>query len=198
MANLLSNKEEMLVQRGGLQAQKQMLSEQVQSINDTINELKLQKALTDALSKTGVPSLILKTQLPAINNELQKLLMSIQEFNVSLDLDLSSNSMDVFIEDASGKREIELASGAEKMITSLALRVALLNLSSLPKPDILIIDEGFGSLDDDNLQKCMEFLDVLKAYFKSVIIITHVSPLKEVTDQLVEIVRDGHKSKVQN
>lgn len=198
MANLLSKKEEMLVQRGGLQAQKQMLSEQVQSINDTINELKLQKALTDALSKTGVPSLILKTQLPAINNELQKLLMSIQEFNVSLDLDLSSNSMDVLIEDASGKREIELASGAEKMITSLALRVALLNLSSLPKPDILIIDEGFGSLDDDNLQKCMEFLDVLKAYFKSVIIITHVSPLKEVTDQLVEIVRDGHKSKVQN
>jgi exonuclease SbcC len=106
--------------------------------------------------------------------------------------------MDVFIEDVTGKREIELASGAEKMITSLALRVALLNLSALPKPDILIIDEGFGSLDDESLQKCMEFLDVLKAYFKSVIIVTHVSPLKEVTDQLIEIIRDGHKSKVQH
>jgi exonuclease SbcC len=198
MSSLLERKEKQLLKSGGLQAQKQILAEQVQSINNTINELKLQKALTDAFSKTGVPSLVLKTQLPAINNELQKLLMSIQDFSVSLDLDLGSNSMDVFIEDVTGKREIELGSGAEKMITSLALRVALLNLSALPKPDILIIDEGFGSLDDENLQKCMEFLDVLKAYFKSVIIVTHVSPLKEVTDQLIEIIRDGHRSKVQH
>lgn len=196
--NLLKDKEALLLERGGVAAQREMLSEQLNSINQTINHLKMQKAITDALSKTGVPTLVLKTQLPVINNELQKLLMSIHEFNISLDIDLNSNSMDVFIEDSTGKREIELASGAEKMITSLALRVALLNLSSLPKPDILIIDEGFGSLDDDNLQKCMEFLDVLKAYFKCVIIVTHVSPLKEVTDQLIEIIRDGHKSKVQH
>lgn len=197
-SSLSKKKEELLLSVGGVTAQRNMLSEQLEEISQTINKLKLQKAITDALSKTGVPTLVLKTQLPVINNELQKLLLSIQDFNISLDIDLNSNAMDVFIEDATGKREIELASGAEKMITSLALRVALLNLSSLPKPDILIIDEGFGSLDDDNLQKCMEFLDVLKVYFKCVIIVTHVSPLKEVTDQLIEIVRDGHKSKVQH
>lgn len=194
---LEKKKDKLLQEQGALEVRVDTAKEQLQQVKASIEAAKLYRALADALSKTGVPSLVLKTQMPAINTELSKLLMSIQDFNVSLDVDLTSNSMDVFIEDTNSKREIELASGAEKMIASLALRVALLNLSSLPKPDLFIIDEGFGALDEQSLQMCMEFLDILKLRFKSVLLITHVSPLKEIVDSLIEIKVSNDTSSVE-
>ena len=59
---------------------------------------------------------------------------------VELEVDVDSNSMDIFIDYGDSKRIIELASGMEKMIASLAIRVALINVSSLPKSDIFVIE----------------------------------------------------------
>jgi energy-coupling factor transporter ATP-binding protein EcfA2 len=79
----------------------------------------------------------------------------------------------------------------EKMICSLALRVALINLSSLSRPDIFIIDEGFGTLDQDSLTKCMDLLTMFKSYFRTIMVITHVDPIKEVADKIIDIYNDG-------
>ena len=49
----------------------------------------------------------------------------------------------------------------------------LINVSSLPKCDILIIDEGFGSLDDMNVEACNRLLVSLKKNFKNV---AHLKP----------------------
>ena len=49
--------------------------------------------------------------------------------------------MDIYINYGDSRRIIECASGMEKMISSLAIRVALINVSSLPKSDILILDD---------------------------------------------------------
>jgi exonuclease SbcC len=141
--------------------------------------------------------MVLKSQLPAINSELGKILEGIVDFKVSLDTDIKSNVMDVFIEDVHSRRIIELASGMEKTIASMALRVALINLSSLPKSDILIIDEGFGALDEENIQSCMEMLTLLRGYFKTIIIISHVTAIKEVADRIIEVKHDGLESKVE-
>jgi exonuclease SbcC len=105
--------------------------------------------------------------------------------------------MDVFIEDNGGKRVIEMASGAEKMIASLALRVALTNLSSLPKSDIFILDEGFGPLDDTSIYQCLQIMSLLKNYFRLILVITHIPPIKEIADKIIEIRDDGLVSFVQ-
>jgi exonuclease SbcC len=141
--------------------------------------------------------MVLKTQMPAINMELAKILDSVVDFTVSLETDISSNVMDVYIEDSHSRRIIELASGMEKMICSLALRVALINLSSLSRPDIFIIDEGFGSLDQDSLIKCMDLLTMFKSYFRTILVITHVDTIKEVADKIIDIYNDGLESKVE-
>jgi exonuclease SbcC len=141
--------------------------------------------------------MVLKTQMPAINMELAKILDSVVDFTVSLETDISSNVMDVYIEDGHSRRIIELASGMEKMICSLALRVALINLSSLSRPDIFIIDEGFGSLDQDSMTKCMDLLTMFKSYFRTILVITHVDPIKEVADKIIDIYNDGLESKVE-
>ena len=141
--------------------------------------------------------MILKGQLPSINAELDKILTSAIDFKITLETDTTSNVMDVFIEDKEGKRVIETASGMEKMITSMALRVALTNLTSLPKSDIFILDEGFGSLDDTSLHQCLQLMSLLKNYFRVILIITHIIPIKEIADKIIEINSDGSTSFVQ-
>jgi DNA repair exonuclease SbcCD ATPase subunit len=111
---------------------------------------------------------------------------------VSIVKDATTNSTDVIIDDGN-PRLLELASGMEKMISSLAIRVALLSASTLPKPDFLIIDEGFGALDGSNIEACNMLLLSLKDYFKNIIIISHVDAIKDVADNVIDIVRrDGH------
>ena len=93
---------------------------------------------------------------------------------------------------------IELASGMEKMMSSLAIRVALINVSSLTKTNMLIIDEGFGSLDESNIEACSRLLQSLKKWFKNIIIISHVDAIKDAVDNSLEIIKNEKDSKVFN
>jgi exonuclease SbcC len=106
--------------------------------------------------------------------------------------------MDVFIDYGDSKRIIELASGMEKMISSLAIRVALINVSSLPKSSMLIIDEGFGSLDETNLEACGRLLHSLKKSFKNILVISHIDQIKDIVDNTIDIMKSGVDSRVQS
>ncbi len=187
---------DLLISLGGKNEKlKQLTKDRIECKAD-LEKLKIYETVQQAFSKNGIPAMVLKTQLPAINMELTKILDNIVDFKVSLETDISSNVMDVYIEDGHSRRIIELASGMEKMICSLALRVALINLSSLSRPDIFIIDEGWGTLDQDSLVKAMELLTLFKSYFRTILVITHVDPIKEVADKIVDIYNDGLESKV--
>jgi len=191
-----NKRHEALVSIGGKkESLKNLLSEE-QETKTLIKKLKIFDSILVAFSKTGIPAMVLKSQLPAINEELAKILDGIVDFAITLDGDDGSNAMDVHIEDGQTKRIIELASGMEKTIASLALRVALVNLSSLPKSDIFILDEGFGSLDDTNIHSCLEMLAFLREYFRTILIISHLSPVKEIADHIIDVADNGVNSYV--
>ena len=84
----------------------------------------------------------------------------------------------------------------EKFISSLAIRVALINVSNLPRPNFLAIDEGFGTLDSENLSSMESMFNYLKSEFDYIIIISHIESLKDITDSLIEINRKGDFSNV--
>ena len=77
-------------------------------------------------------------------------------------------------------------------MSALAIRVALINVSELPKSDMLIIDEGFGSLDSGNIEACTRFLESLKKWFKTILVISHVDAIKDSVDNIFEIDRRSH------
>ena len=106
--------------------------------------------------------------------------------------------MDIYINYGDSRRIIELASGMEKMISSLAIRVALINVSSMSKTNSLIIDEGFGSLDELNLEACSRLLQSLKKWFKNILVISHVDAIKDAVDNTLEIMKKGIDSYVTN
>jgi DNA repair exonuclease SbcCD ATPase subunit len=186
------NKE--LMSLGANQQKLQKLLKEQEDGKDLLKKLRIYESIQSAFSKKGIPAMILKNQLPAVNREMAKVLNNLVDFTVTLETDVSANIMDVYFEDGKSKRVIELGSGMEKTICSLALRVALGNLSSLPRPDIFILDESFGALDEDNLQKGMELLSLFNGYFKSIFVITHISPIKEVADGIIEIKSNGIES----
>lgn len=194
---LESKKNEIYLKLGSNKEKLNQLVKEKDECADILQQLQIYESIHKAFAKNGIPAMILKTQLPAINAELDKILTGIVNFKVSLETDITSNVMDVFIEDDSGKRIIETASGMEKMIASLALRVALINLSSLPKSDIFILDEGFGSLDDVSLYQCMQLMSLLKSHFRIILVITHINQIKEIADSFIEIKDEGQFSLVQ-
>lgn len=155
------------------------------------------KLLSKALSKDGIPLNIVRKRLPIINAELSNILQSPTGFTLELESDEDSNDMEIYINYGDSRRIVECGSGMEKMMSSIALRAALTNVSSLPKSDVFIVDEGFGALDGKNLEACASLLRELTKYFKSIIIISHVDGIKDVVDNIIEIDNKGIDAHVQ-
>jgi len=193
---LETKKSDVLMSLGANQQKQEKLLMEQEEGTALIKKLQIYESIQAAFSKNGIPAMILKSQLPAINREMAKVLDNLVDFTVTLESDVSANIMDVYFEDGKSKRVVELGSGMEKTICSLALRVALGNLSSLPRPDIFILDESFGALDEDSLQKGMELLSLFCSYFKTIFIITHVGQVKEIADKIIEIKSDGLESTI--
>jgi exonuclease SbcC len=151
--------------------------------------------LHKSLGRDGIPLQIVKKKLPIINHEIANILTGVTGFTVELESD--DKGMDIILDYGDSRRVIEVCSGMEKMMASLAIRTALIRVSSLPKSDMLIIDEGFGALDASNIEACTSLLRSLTKTFRSIIIISHVDTVKDVVDNVIEISTDNrHDSKV--
>lgn len=185
----------LLLQIGSSKKELEKMLEDKEEFVASLEEFRSYDAVAQSLSKNGIPAIVLKTQLPAINAAIDNILTDIVDFKVILETEVTSNTLDVFIQDKT-KRIIELGSGMEKMIASLALRVALIGLTNLPKPDMFIIDEGFGVLDEQGIQKCMRLLTAIKHHFKTVVVISHIPQIKEIANKIIEIDTTSSNSRV--
>jgi DNA repair exonuclease SbcCD ATPase subunit len=80
-----------------------------------------------------------------------------------------------------------MSSGMERFISGLAIRVALINVCNLPRPNFLVVDEGFGSLDSENMTSMFMMFNYLKTQFDFVMVISHIDSMRDIVDQLIEI-----------
>jgi DNA repair exonuclease SbcCD ATPase subunit len=160
-----------------------------------LQKMKAHDLIETALSKRAVPAMIVSSQLPMINAEIAKILQGIVDFTVELVVD-ETDDLEIFINYGDSQRIIELCSGMEKVIASIAIRVALINVSSLPKANFFVIDESFGPLDETNVEACSRLLVSLKRYFRTILLITHIDVLKDVADRLVEISQHEKDAKI--
>jgi exonuclease SbcC len=132
--------------------------------------------------------------LPGIEAEVNNILNQIVEFTVSFHTDGKNIMTYIVYEDK--KWPLELASGLEKFVSSLAIRVALINVSNLPRPNFIAIDEGFGCADSDHLSAMANLFSFLKSNFDFVWIVSHLDVLKDMVDTRLEIVKDNGFSRI--
>lgn len=181
---------------GRLDAEIKSLKAEKEKYNDLILRWKTYTLFMNAVSKKGIPLQIMSAQLPVINDEISKILQGVVGFTVELEADPNSNQMEIYINYGDSRRIIECGSGMEKMMASLAIRVALINMSALPKTGLLIIDEGFGALDDMNVESCGRLLNSLKQWFRNILVISHVDAVKDMVDNVLPITQKEKNSMV--
>ncbi|EKX32327.1 hypothetical protein GUITHDRAFT_121496 [Guillardia theta CCMP2712] len=84
----------------------------------------------------------------------------------------------------------KLASGFQKFIISIALRLAFTRFHNNPPCKQLFVDEGFIGLDRNNITMVPGFLRRLLDFFDSVILVSHIEYLLENVDVSVHITRN--------
>jgi len=165
-----------------------------EEIND---KCKIFEQLVFAFGKKGIPNQILRMDLPAINAEIKSVLEDIDDVDsVEFELEEESDKLDIYVESNDTRIPIELCSGAQLAIASIALRVGLMRISNLPKPDMFILDEPFENTDSSRVDSVIKMTQSLKKWFKKVFLISHMEIIKETADVLIEINVSGKNSYV--
>ncbi len=173
----------------------------IDSIKEKMSEVKnletknqLYTYYLDAVKRDGVPYELISKAMPVIESEVNNILGQIVDFGISMEVDGKSINAKIVYEDQ--EWPLELCSGMEKFVSGLAIRVALINICNLPRPNFLVIDEGFGTLDSDNLSSLFLLMQYLKTQFDFIWIISHLDQMRDVVDGLIEIKKENGFSKI--
>jgi len=171
---------------GSAEQQIKNLQEDKEELESLRTEFAAYELFMTCFHTNGISYDVIKNRLPVINDEIAKILTGIVDFEVFILNE--EKKLDIFIKHPKFEpRPLEMGSGAEKTIASMAIRLSLLSVSSLPKPDIFILDEPGTALDEDNMEGFVRIIDMVKSYFKTVILISHLDTLKDAVDTQIVI-----------
>jgi len=178
----------------GLEEQRKTIQKSIEDVKVLEIEYESYQLYTNAISRDGIPYELISQALPTIEKEVNNILNQIVEFTVILQTDGKNVTTHINYEDK--RWPLELASGMERFVSSLAMRVALINISNLPRPNFIAIDEGFGCADADNLSSMGALFAFLKTNFDFVWIISHLDSMRDMVDNRLEIKKENGFSKV--
>ena len=174
----------------------------IKTVNDSINRLEDMETKYEGyeyylqcVKRDGIPYELISDVLPKLEVEINNILQPLVDFQILLNTDGKNiNSYIAYGEDEYWP--LELTSGMEKFISSVAIRTALTNVSNLPRPNFIAIDEGFGSLDSDNFNSLYLLFDYLKNQFDFLVTISHIDKTRDMVDQIIDITKVGGFSSI--
>jgi DNA repair exonuclease SbcCD ATPase subunit len=177
------------------------ISSFIEDIKQKMNDVKvleeknrLYTYYLDAVKRDGIPYELISKALPVIENEVNNILAQVVDFGITMEMDGKSINAKIVYDDQ--EWGLEMCSGMEKFVSGLAIRVALINVCNLPRPNFLVIDEGFGTLDSDNLSSLFMMMQYLKTQFDFIWIISHLEQMRDIVDGLIEIKKVDGFSKI--
>ena len=163
------------------------LQGQIKEYQCTIKDYQM---IAQALSKDGIQALLIEEAIPELEAEANALLARLTDNQAHLFIESlkdlkkggSKETLDITISDQAGIRPYELFSGGEAFRIDFALRIAISKLLARRAGttlQTLIIDEGFGSQDEEGLAAIMEVIYAIQDDFAKIIIISHLPTLKD-------------------
>jgi DNA repair exonuclease SbcCD ATPase subunit len=179
---------------GSIQAFIDSTKKQMEEVKELESKSNLYTYYLDAVKKDGVPYELISKAMPVIENEVNNILAQVVDFSLLMDTDGKNINAKIVYEDQ--EWTLEMCSGMEKFISGLAIRVALINICGLPRPNFLVIDEGFGTLDADNLSSLFMMMQYLKTQFDFIWVISHLEQMRDIVDGLIEIKKEHGFSKI--
>jgi DNA repair exonuclease SbcCD ATPase subunit len=172
-------------------------NEIILKIAEEFEREKIYKIYVELYGKNGVSKIIMKSMLPLINSELQRLLQDSCYFNLEVRINDKNEVEFIMVDNSTGIEKLMVSgSGYERTIAALALRAVLSKVCSLPKPNIVVMDEVFGKISNDNLELVGEFFVKIKQYFEKIFVISHNPLISNWADKIVKITKTENVSKV--
>ena len=173
----------------------QNINRKIKEIEELENKNQAYRYYLDAVRRDSVPYELLEKAIPTIEGEINNILGQLVDFQMSLDMDGKNINSNIVYDDVN-QWPLELSSGMERFISSLAMRVGLINVSNLPRSNFLAIDEGWGTMDSDNINSVYNLFQYLKGQFQFALIVSHVDSMRDAVDTLLEITKDTEFSKI--
>lgn len=197
LKELARQKELLAGQLGKLQQQQtkltqleRELSEQVKKIGTLKQEADDYSTIATAMGKDGIQALLIEDALPEIEHEANELLGELTDNQAHIIIESlrdlkkggTKETLDIKISDPAGIRPYEMFSGGEAFRIDFALRIAISKLLARragTSLQTLIIDEGFGSQDEEGLAHITQALHKIQDHFKKIIIVSHLPAMKD-------------------
>tara|TARA_Y100001938_G_scaffold67041_2_gene93066 strand:- start:9064 stop:12207 length:3144 start_codon:yes stop_codon:yes gene_type:complete len=162
------------------------LKEQKERKEQAQNEYEAYDLYMRAMHPNGIAYDIIKKSLPVINSEISKVLANVVDFEVFFETE--DNRLDIYIKHPNrDPSPLEMASGAEKTVSAMAIRLAFIAVSTIPRSQVFILDEPGTALDEERMEGFTRILDIVKSVFKTVMLISHLDSLKDSADSVINI-----------
>ena len=169
----------------------------ISKIAEEFEREKIYKIYVEVYGKNGITKMIMKTMMPLINSELQRLLQDSAYFNLEIRINDKNEVEFMMIDNSTGIEKLMTSgSGYERTIAAMALRAVLSKVCSLPKPNVIVWDEVFGKISNENLEMVGEFFTKMKDYFEKIFVITHNPLVNNWANNTVRITKTDNISKV--
>lgn len=137
-----------------------------------------------------IPIVLISKVQPVIERKVNDLLSTITDFSVKFSME--DNKIDIYLDRAVYAGEpilINNSSGFERFISSLAIRIALLEISQLPSPNFIAIDEGWSCFDNENIANMDVILGHLGQKFDFILTISHLQVIRQHCDIQITLKR---------
>ena len=200
-------RDRILEERGGYQSkfdQCLKLGKEKEGISKELEKNKKEQNIYEklivAFGKNGIQALIIENVLPEIEEEANDLLAKLTNNSTRISIeslrDLKSGgikeTLDIKISDELGIRDYELYSGGEAFRIDFSLRIALSKLLTRragTKLRTLVMDEGFGTQDEEGIDNLVQAIQSISEDFDKILVITHLESLKDAFPVRIEVTK---------
>jgi exonuclease SbcC len=161
-------------------------------------QLEVFKALALIYGKRGIQAAIIENAIPELQDEANRILAKITdgrlvvEFLTQRDTKTGNimETLDIKISDGMDTRKYETYSGGEEFRINFAIRIALAKILANragANLRMLILDEGFGALDEQGRERLVEVINAIRDEFDKILVITHIPELKDSFPVQIEV-----------
>jgi len=162
--------------------------------------------LAYAFGRRGVQAMIIETAIPEIEEEANRILSRMTDGRMHVKFETQRDvrsgagiieTHDIKISDELGTRSYELFSGGEGFRVNFAIRIALSRLLAHragTRLQTLVVDEGFGSQDQEGRDRVVEAIQAIESEFEKILVITHLDDLRERFPVRIEVSKTPHGS----
>jgi len=167
----------------------------INEIREELKNIRTWNVYLDMVGKNGISKMVLKKTLPIINSELYRILDGVCDFDIEVVLTDKNDVVLKIIKDDVPSM-LAGASGFEKTASALALRCVLGNISTMPRPNFITLDEILGKVSKDNYDNMRLMYEKIENNYQFIIHISHIEDIKDWHKNFISISKNNNISKI--